>query len=103
MEIKTKALSLVYLDPDHQNLIDRILKLNQDGLNCRKIADHLNGLGVTSWTGKRFYPELIFGVIRKSKLKVNRNAAGIASISCRLGGVGLLLVVAVLAAQSGLS
>ncbi len=72
MKIETKALSLVYLAPAHQALIDRILRLQDDGLNCRKIAVYLNDEGVTSWTGKRFYPELVFGVIRKARLKSGR-------------------------------
>jgi len=63
---------LVYLDPAHQALIDRIQKFHQDGLNSRQIADHLNELGVTSWTGKRFYTELVFGIIRKARLKADR-------------------------------
>lgn len=65
-------MSLVYLEPEHQSLIDHILVLNQEGLNSRQIADHLNELGVTSWTGKRFYPELVFGVIRKARERVRR-------------------------------
>jgi hypothetical protein len=63
---------LVYLDPAHQALIDRILRLQDGGLNCRQIAAYLNDEGVTSWGGKRFYPELVFGVIRKAKLKSER-------------------------------
>jgi hypothetical protein len=70
--VETKALSLGYLDPAHQALIDRILGLKEGGLNCRQIAAYLNDQGVTSWTGKRFYPELVFGVLRKAKLKVER-------------------------------
>jgi hypothetical protein len=64
---------LVYLGPAHQALIDRILGLKEDGMNCRQIAAYLNDEGVTSWTGKRFYPELVFGVIRKANLKAKRS------------------------------
>lgn len=38
-------------------------------MNCSQIAAYLNEEGVTSWTGKQFYPELVFGVLRKAKLK----------------------------------
>ena len=72
VKIETKALSLVYLDRAHQALIDRILGLQKGGMNCRQIAAYLNDEGVTSWTGKRFYPELVFGVIRKARLKNER-------------------------------
>ena len=84
IKVKTKALSLVYLNPDHQALIDRILGLQNDGLNCRQIADYLNDEGVTSWTGKRFYPELVFGVIRKAKLNSERIADGVVDVRCEL-------------------
>ncbi len=84
VRVETKALSFVYLDPDHQALIDRILRLQDGGLNCRQIAAYLNDEGVISWTGKRFYPELVFGVIRKAKLKADRLADVVVEVRCEL-------------------
>lgn len=72
IRIETKTLSKTYLDPVHQTLIDNILRLKESGLNCRQIADTLNTAGVLSWTGKKFYAELVFGVIRKARLKKDR-------------------------------
>jgi hypothetical protein len=69
IKVKTKALSLVYLNPEHQALVDRIMRLHEKGWIPNRIAEHLNALGVNSWTGKQFYPELVFGVIRKARLK----------------------------------
>jgi len=74
IEVKTKALSLVYLNPDHQALIDRIMQLHERGWIPKKIAAHLSALGVNSWSGKQFYPELIYGIIRKAKIKIERLA-----------------------------
>jgi EH_Signature domain len=51
VKVKTKALSLVYLNPDHQDLIDRILGLHAKGWIPKKISEHLNALGVNSWSG----------------------------------------------------
>jgi hypothetical protein len=70
--VKTKALSLVYLKPDHQALIDRIMRLHENGWIPKNIAEHLNALGVNSWSGKQFYPELVFGIIRKARLRAIR-------------------------------
>jgi hypothetical protein len=39
---------------------------------------------VTSWGGKRFYPELVFGVIRKAKLKADRIADVVVDVRCDL-------------------
>lgn len=72
VKIETKALSLGYLDPAHQALIERILGLQKDGMTCRQIAAYLNAQGVTSWGGRQFYPELVFGVIRKARLRIER-------------------------------
>jgi hypothetical protein len=83
VSIKTKALSWVYLDPDHQTLIDRILVLKEGGLNCCQIAAYLNDQGVSSWTGKRFYPELVFGVIWKARRKAER-IVNLMKINCVL-------------------
>jgi hypothetical protein len=69
IEIKTKSLLPVVLDSAHQALIDRIVGMYTDGLDTRKTSDHLNAEGVTSWTGKVFYPALVFGVIRKARLR----------------------------------
>lgn len=84
VKIETKALSLVHLDPVHQALIDRILGLQDGGMNCRQISEQLYAEGVTSWTGKRFYPELVFGVIRKAKLKAKRFVEDVMDVRCEL-------------------
>ncbi len=82
--VETKAPTLVPLDPAHQALIDRILGLKEGGMNCRQIAAYLNDEGVTSWTGKRFYPELVFGVLRKARLKADRIADDVVDVRCAL-------------------
>ena len=86
VRVETKALTLGYLDPAHQALIDRILGLQKSGMNCRQIAVYLNDEGVSSWTGKLFYPELVFGVIRKARLKADRIEHLIYDVQCRLIG-----------------
>ena len=63
---------MVYLNPDHQALIDRIMRLHEKGWIPKKISEHLNALGVNSWSGKQFYPELVYGIIRKARLRVKR-------------------------------
>ena len=76
---------MVHVDPAHQALIDRILRLQDDGgMNCRQIAAYLNDEGVTSWTGKRFYPELVFGILRKARLKAERVADAVVDVRCEL-------------------
>lgn len=70
LRVETKMASLVQLNPADQALIGQILTLNQDGLKSRQIADYLNELGVTYWRGKRLYPQLVFGVLRKAAPKV---------------------------------
>ena len=53
-------------------------------MNCRQIAAYLNDEGVTSWTGKRFYPELVFGVIRKARMKRERLVDAEVDLRCEL-------------------
>jgi hypothetical protein len=72
VKVKTKALSLVYLNPDHQDLIDRILGLHAKGWIPKKISEHLNALGVNSWSGKLWeIGNEMPGVIRSQKLKAS--------------------------------
>ena len=49
------------------------MKLHQDGLNSRQIADYLNAKGVTSWGGKKLYSELVFSVIKKAHGKIAKS------------------------------
>lgn len=49
ISIRTMALSWVQVDPAHQALIDRILGLKEEDLNCHQIAAYLNNEGVSSW------------------------------------------------------
>ena len=53
-------------------------------MNCSQIAAYLNGEGVTSWTGKQFYPELVFGVLRKARMKRQRIAVVEVDVRCEL-------------------
>lgn len=75
---------MVQVDPVHQALIDRILGLKEGGMNCRQIAAYLNDEGVSSWTGKRFYPELVFGILRKAGLKGERMGDAVMDVSCQM-------------------
>ncbi|PIT72330.1 hypothetical protein B9Z42_12315 [Limnohabitans sp. B9-3] len=84
VRVKTKALSLVYLNPDHQALIERIMRLYEKGWIPKKISEHLNALGVNSWTGKQFYPELVFGIIRKARRKTERGVSVVLDMRCEL-------------------
>jgi hypothetical protein len=43
--------------------------IHAKGWISKKISEHLNALGVNSWTGIQFYPELVFGIIRKALIK----------------------------------
>ena len=54
-------------------------------MNCRQIADYLNDEGVSSWAGKRFYPELVFGILRKARLKAERITDAVVDVGCELG------------------
>ncbi len=67
----------------HHALIDRVQRLQDGGLTCRQIAAYLNDEGVTSWTGKRCYPELVFGVIRKARRKTERSNL-LVEMNCRI-------------------
>ncbi len=69
IEIKTKSLLPVVLDPAHQALIDRIVGLQAEGADTRQISDQLNAEGVLSARGKTYYPALVFGIIRKARLR----------------------------------
>jgi hypothetical protein len=75
---------LVHVDPAHQALIDRILGLQKDGMTRRQIAAYLNDVGVTSWTGKRFYPKLVFGILRKARIAKERSIDAVVDLRCAL-------------------
>ena len=53
-------------------------------MTCRQIAAYLNDVGGTSWTGKRFYPELMFGVIKKARMKRERLVDAEVDVQCEM-------------------
>jgi hypothetical protein len=53
-------------------------------MNCRQIAAYLNDEGESSWTGKRFYSELVFGILRKARLKAERINDAVVDVRCEL-------------------
>ena len=69
----------------HQALFERIFGLKVGSIYCRQIAAYRNGEGVSLWTGKRFYPELVFGVIRKALMKAQFMADAMAIPEIRVG------------------
>lgn len=69
----------------HQALSDRTLGLKVGNIYCRQIAAYLNCEGVSSWTAKRFYTELVFGVIRKALMKAQCMADAMAIPDIRVG------------------
>jgi hypothetical protein len=69
IEIRTRSLLPVVLAPTHQSLIDRIVDMHTEGLDNRQISDILNATGVLSARGKTYYPAMVFGVIRKARLR----------------------------------
>lgn len=64
--IETRRLCALTINNDHQGLIDRILNMHDAGMSNTEIASILNNSGVVSTRGKRFYAELVFGIIRKA-------------------------------------
>jgi hypothetical protein len=70
--IETHRLQVPTLSEQHQSLIDRILSMHNAGISNSEIASILNNSGVLSMRGHRFYPELVFGIIRKAKLRIAR-------------------------------
>ena len=67
-----KSSDFIYrktLTEQHQKLHNTILRLKQEGLGYRKISKKLNEMGIKSFTGKSFYPSLIFGILKKIKVK----------------------------------
>jgi len=67
-----KSSDFIYrktLTESHQKLHNTIWKLKQEGLGYHKISKRLNEMGIKSFTGKSFYPSLIFGILKKIKVK----------------------------------
>ena len=69
----TAAFPAAPLHPLHQALINEVLVLHEQGMTNRAISDHLNASGRLSWRGKEFYPQLVFGIISKARLRIPAN------------------------------
>lgn len=87
--VQSRGLLVHTLNPAHQSLIDRIVVMHREGMTSRAIADHLNALGVLSSTGKEFYPALVFGIIRKARLRREGAATSMPSVDVKVAIVEL--------------
>jgi hypothetical protein len=58
--------------------------LHEKGWIPKKISEHLNALGVNSWSGKQFYSALVFGIIRKARLKTSQKESKALNLSIKL-------------------
>lgn len=70
--IETQRLCVLTLSDQHQQLLDRIYSMHVDGMSNSEISRVLNDSGVFSARGKPFYAELVFGILRKFKLRLAR-------------------------------
>ena len=61
----------------------------REGMTSRAIADHLNALGVLSSTGKQFYPALVFGIIRKARLRCEGATTSMPPVDVKVAIVAL--------------
>jgi hypothetical protein len=77
----TAAVPAAPLHPLHQALINEVLSLHEQGMTNRDISDHLNASGMLSWRGKEFYPQLVFGIIRKAQRRQETAGGGAQAIS----------------------
>ena len=70
LRIKTHLLTnRKQLSNQHRQLHRLIKKLKNRGLGYRKISKVLNQHNVKTINGKSFYPSLIFGILKKIKVK----------------------------------
>ena len=70
LRIKTHLLrNRKQLSNRHRQLHRLIKKLKNRGLGYRKISKVLNQHNIKTINGKSFYPSLIFGILKKIKVK----------------------------------
>ena len=70
LRIKTHLLTNRKQLPIQQRQLHRLIKkLKNRGLGYRKISKVLNQHNVKTINGKSFYPSLIFGILKKIKVK----------------------------------
>ena len=70
LQIKTHLLTNRKQLPIQQRQLHRLIKkLKNRGLGYRKISKVLNQHNIKTINGKSFYPSLIFGILKKIKVK----------------------------------
>ena len=55
-----------------QEIIDLILSLQEEGMGYRRIAHHLNGIGIKTTTGKEWKNTHVFAFIKRYKEREHR-------------------------------
>jgi len=72
VEIETNSLSMISLNEGRFNRLDYIYKLHNDGWSNLDISTHLNDRGILTPTGKKYYPNLVWGTLSKYRKRLER-------------------------------
>ena len=75
VSVRTNKFALKHLDrysPEQEAVFQKIKSLHESGLGYRKIAKHLNELGLTTQNGKKWGGNNVYAVLKRHKEREER-------------------------------
>ena len=75
VSVRTNKFALKHLDrysPEQEEVFQKIKSLHESGLGYRKIAHHLNELGLTTHKGKEWGGNNVYAVLKRNKEREER-------------------------------
>ena len=70
--IETSSTSLIGFDQNKEERLKFIKSLSDSGMSNREISDYLNSKALKTPKGNRYYPNLIWGTLKKYNKRLNR-------------------------------
>jgi len=72
LTVRSRSTLLPFLDPSRIAVLEVAHRLSLDGLSTKEISEELNRLGFKPRTVEKFYPKLVWAMLKKYRLRIAR-------------------------------
>ena len=72
LTVRSRRTLLPFLDPSRIAVLEVAHRLSLDGLSTKEISEELNRLGFKPRTVEKFYPKLVWAMLKKYRLRIAR-------------------------------
>jgi signal recognition particle subunit SEC65 len=73
LTVVSRCTAMPYLDPKRVEVLETAYRLSLSGMSTRDITEELNRLGYKPQSVERFYPKLVWMMLKKYRYRIARS------------------------------